>query len=220
MQQPIAERVTDATGEVWSVPNMAKAIDPLVRKPVRLWDCIDQAWTGPMVEDKIYKIYLPKRVIKCSACDYVTFVKHEAHEDLKAGQVALAVGTVGSYLRGHIDLINEQSQVHHEATIGDPMMVDDGKRAVQICTGCGIPFQVGKGMPHIMETRAMSASHQRVEALLMNRFALEPSEPTIFAREVVVAGPEVRQVEADAPPSNGRRRRRRTRGHGRAIRTG
>ena len=199
MQQPVVETVQDASGATWSVPNMGKAIDPTVPQPLRLWDCIDESWTSPMVRIRAMDTYLPKRLVKCSACDYTTVFRYN---------------TLGGNIQPHIDQVHERAEGHRDA---EAMMPNQTERGVanQLCTGCGMPFQVGKAMPHIMETRAMSASHQRVEALLMNRFALEPSQPTIFARESVVEGPEVRQVKADAPPSNGRRRRRRTRGRGR-----
>ena len=201
MQQPVVDTVTDARGVPWSIPNIGKAMDPLVPQPLRLWDCIDQAWTSPMVRVRAMDTYLPKRVVKCSACDYTTVFRYES---------------LSGNIQPHIDQIYKQSQIHQGAEASAPLSNERGV-ASQICTGCGGAFQVGKTMPHIMEVSTASASHQRVEALLMNRFALEPSQPTIFAREVVVGGPEVHQVEADAPPSNGRRRRRRTRGHGRTI---
>ena len=196
-QQPTVDTVTDASGAQWSVPTMAKTVDPLMPQPLRLWDCVDQSWTSPMVRIRAMDTYLPKRVVKCSACEYTTVFRY----DSLAGNI-----------QPHINQLLKQSQDHHDAEAMTPTMAERGV-AIQLCTGCGMPFQVGRAMPHIMEMRAISASHQRVEALLMNRFALEPSQPTIFARQVVVDGPEVHQVEADTPPSNGRRRRRRTRGH-------
>jgi hypothetical protein len=201
MQQPIVETITDNTGVTWSTPNIAKATDPLFPKPLQLWDCIDQSWTKPMVRIRAMDTYLPKRVVKCSACDYTTVFRAD---------------TLGGNIRPHVNQIYEHAVQHDNAEAMTPTMTEKGI-AIQICTGCGMSFQVGKAMPHIMEQRTMSASHQRVEALLMNRFALEPSQPTIFSREAVVDGPEVRQVETETPPSNGSRRRRRTRGRGRTI---
>lgn len=200
-QQPTDEQVTDASGETWRVPHMAKVTDTLAPQPLRLWDCIDQSWTGPMVRIRAMDTYLPKRVVRCSACDYTTVFRYES---------------LAGNIQPHLDSLHKQVREHEHAEASSPLLNERGV-ASQVCTGCGLVFQVGRVTPHIMEQRVSSASHQNVEALLMNRFALEPSVPTIFHREMVVAGPEVRQVETDSPPSDGSRRRRRTRGRGRKV---
>lgn len=165
-----------------------------------------------MVREKVYEHYLPKRVVKCSACEYVTFVKHEAREDVKRGAVIPVVGALRDHLTSHIDSINERIARHAGADAGAPILNDRGV-ASQICSGCGNQFQVGLASQHIEQIRIMSVIHQGVEALVVNRFALEPSEPTIFYREVVVAGPEVNQVAPIASPRKGRRRKRGRRGN-------
>mgnify|MGYP005813278447 CR=1 FL=1 len=196
MTQPVFQTIRDDNGEVWRVPDIAKATGPNSPQPLRIWDCIDQSWTSPLVKIRVYDQYLPKRVVKCSACAYTTVFFADS---LKAN------------LAGHIDQVRKQAQEHENAEATQPVPNDRGVPA-QLCTGCGFPFSVGQAAGHIMQARVMGASHQRVEALLMNRFALEPSEPTIFHREMVVEGDQPEVTEPEAPPRSGRRRKRNRRG--------
>ena len=196
MQQSIAQQVTDANGVVWNVPEMAKATGPNAPQAMRIWDCIDQSWTSPLVKVRVYDQYLSKRVVKCSACTYTT--------------VFFASSLKGN-LAGHIEQVQKQAREHDSAEATQPVPNERGMPS-QICTGCGFPFQVGQTAGHIMQARVMGASHQRVEALLMNRFALEPSEPTIFHREMVVDGGQPEVAEPETPPQTGRRRKRKRRG--------
>ena len=198
MTQPTIQTLNDPqTGEVWSVPDMGKATGPNAPQPLRIWDCIDQAWTTPLVRIRVFDQYLPKRVVKCSACSYTT--------------VFFAKTGLKDNLVGHIEQMHKLVTEHESAEATPPISNERGVPS-QLCTGCGYPFQVGQVAGHIMQARVMGASHQRVEALLMNRFALEPAEPTIFHREMVVEGNQPEVSVPDASPSNGRRRRRRHRG--------
>lgn len=207
MTQPV-EQITDAAGVTWSVPSEARAMDPNVPAPQRIWDCLDKTWTPPIVRVRVYDQYLNKRVVKCSACRYTTFVNHE-----KQGSGAMVVGTLADQLQGHLDQITAAALQHQDAEVGETVMRDS--RPSQLCTGCGLLMPFGKVLRHITDIRGESADHQRVEALLLNRFALEPSEPTIYFREVVVDGPEVRQVTPAGSPRKGRRPRKRKRGNSR-----
>jgi hypothetical protein len=205
--QPV-EQVTDAGGTPWNVPSLAKATDPTVPAPLRIWDCLDQTWTSPIVRVRVFDQYLNKRTVKCSACRYTTFVNHA-----RQGNGAQMVGTLKDQLAGHIQNVQKLAQDHVDAEVGETVM--NNGQSSQICTGCGLTLPFGKVLRHIVDIRAESADHQRVEALLLNRFTLEPSEPTIFFREVVVDGPDVRQVALSTPPREGRRRRRRRGGNSR-----
>ena len=195
------EQARVLVGEEWSVPTIGKATDPLVPKPLRIWDCIDQSWTSPLVKIRVYDQYLPKRVVKCSACRYTS---------------VFFAGTLAGNLAPHVGQVHKQIVEHENAEATQPMPNERGMPS-QICTGCGFPFQVGRVAGHIMEVRVMGASHVRVEALLMNRFALEPSEPTIFHREMVVVGDQPEVLVPETPPSNGSRRKRRRRGYNRGT---
>jgi hypothetical protein len=76
-----------------------------------------------------------------------------------------------------------------------------------------------RGQRHLEQIAEMKRNHGRVELLVMKRFALEPSEPTVLHREVLVDGPVSRQVERIELPQETGKRRRRKRGHRRASRT-
>jgi hypothetical protein len=198
VQRENFQTVTDGSGEQWRVPDFAKAVDPQTPRPIRIWDCIDEAWTSPLVRARVYDQYLIKRVVKCSACEYTTVFRADS---------------LGGNLTPHLEQMNKAMASHEDAEMSAPIPNERGV-ASQICTGCGMPFQVGKGNPHIMQAQTTSAAHYHVEALLMNRFALESSEPIIFARELVVDGtrPVGEEPAAVSPLAAGRRRRRRKRG--------
>ena len=202
------EQVTDSEGIPWAVPYMAKAVDPTVPAPMRIWDCLDQSWTSPIVRIRVFDQYLNKRTVKCSACRYTTFVNH-----VRQGNGAQMVGTLKDQLSGHIQNVQKLAEQHVDAEIGETI-VNNGQSS-QLCTGCGLTLPFGKVLGHIVDIRSESQDHERVEALLLNRFALEPSEPTIYFREVVVDGPVVRQVTPNTPPREGSRRRRRRSGNSR-----
>jgi hypothetical protein len=174
-------------------------VDPQAPKPIRVWDCIDQSWTSPLVRIRVYDHYLLKRVVKCSMCDYTTVFRAQ---DLKGN------------LSAHLQAMQQSERVHKGAEMSQPLLNEKGV-ATQLCTGCGLPFQVGSGAAHIMQAQTNSAGHYHVEALLMNRFALEPSEPVIYARELVVDGIRPDGQEPDAPLRKDRRRKRRKRGNNR-----
>ena len=201
MAQEVFETVTDAIGIPWRVPTVGKALDPQVPKPIRIWDCIDQAWTSPLVRIRVYDHYLLKRVVKCSACEYTTVFRAD---DLKGN------------IRPHLDSLLEIEGDHQDAVMSDPLLNDKGV-VLRACSGCDTPFQITRGNAHIMEAKVKSADHYRVEALLMNRFALEPSEPVVYARELVVDGTRPVGLEPEASPRQGRRRKRGKRGNKRGT---
>lgn len=201
MTQETFQTVTDGTGGQWRVSDVGKALDPQTPKPIRVWDCIDQSWTSPLVRIRVYDHYLQKRVVKCSACEYTT---------------VFFAGDLKGNLTQHLAQLKKIETEHQGVEMGQPMPNERGV-ASQICGGCGLPFQVGRGNAHIMEAQTNNAGHYRVEALLMNRFALEPSEPVIYARELVVDGTRPVGQEPEAPPREGRRRRRRKRGNTRGT---
>ena len=185
LEQGTTERVLEPT-----VP-----LDPaLSQHHVRFWDCIDETWTLPLPKARMAD-YLSKRVVRCSCCTYTTNILHWGQD-----------GSIST----HTTNIRAQVKSHEQATLSAPVLTERGV-GTELCSGCGFPFQVGKGLEHIVRIRGLGASHQSVEAILVNRFALTQSEPTIFDRKVMV-GPDASQVEPDTSPRKSGRRRRRKRG--------
>ena len=165
-----------------------------------VWDCVDGSWSAPLPNEYVYKHYLQKVVAKCSACTFTSSVD---------GDIAK-----------HVAQIERDLVAHTGARLTEPIS-QVGLQPVQHCTGCGTGFRMAgyRGQRHLEQIAEMKRSHGRVELLVMKRFALEPSEPVVLHREVVVDGPESRQVERIEPPQETGKRRRRKRGHRRASRT-
>ena len=162
-------------------------------KEAPLWDCLEQSWTKPLPKERIYDCYLAKRVVKCSACRYTTATSWAN----------------GTNIQAHVEQVIQRTNEHQDAVIET---VAGERMPTRVCTGCGYSFQPAQATRHLNEIREMAATHTRVVAQEVNRFALEPSEPVIHRQVVVVAGPEVHQEEP-ASPQSGRRRRRRRRGN-------
>jgi rubredoxin len=163
-------------------------------QPVQLWDTLDESWTRRLPQSSIH-IYLRKQVWKCNLCDYTTIWR---------------VGDTG--MLTHADQARGQAQKHQDASLSTPEM---GNRnvAMQVCSACGLVFQVESATQHLERIRRMGALHQfEVEALLVNRFALSPSEPMVYQRELIAVGLKASSVEPDAPLRKNRRRKRRQRG--------
>jgi hypothetical protein len=160
---------------------------------VRLWDCIDQSWTGALPPET-YAIYLRKQVLKCGACNYCTIWS-----------------TGGTTVKAHVENVREQVELHLGAELSSPN-TDNGEPN-QVCTGCGFHFKVGSARKHLSTIREMGALHEMgVEALLLHRFALVPSEPIVVWHDQVAKGLDVRPVESIAPTRKRQRRRRKGRG--------
>jgi hypothetical protein len=198
----IYEQLMRQVGE-GTIPHVLQAAEPIHPSPasvkVAIWDCVEQAWTSLLPREQVYAFYLQKQVVKCSVCIYTS----------------ATAWTNGTDIKGHLETVREQIKTHKDAELSAPVMNERGV-GTQLCTGCGFPFQVGKGMEHLIRIREMSASHiGRVEALLVNRFTLVPSELVVIQRQLVSDGPEVNQVEPSASPpvpNRSSRRRRRKRG--------
>ena len=161
-------------------------------KEAPLWDCLEKSWTKPLPKERIYDCYLPKRVIKCSACRYTTATSW----------------TNGTNIQAHVEQVIQRTNEHQDAVIET---VAGERMPTRVCSGCGYSFQPAQATRHLNEIREMATTHTRVVAQEVNRFALEPSEPVIH-RQVLITGPEVHQEEP-ASPQPGRRRRRRRRGN-------
>lgn len=153
-----------------------------------VWDTMEQAWAGPFPNPRVYDQYLIKQVVVCSACYYIS---NRASGDI----------------RNHVELVKVQAEKHSGAEL-TAIARDDRGTAYQTCSGCGSSFQIGAGIEHLNRMKSGALGHGYVEALLINKFALTRSEPTIFGREVIVDGPVTSQAVQIAPPRKRRRRRR------------
>ena len=165
-----------------------------------VWDCVDGTWSAPLPNEYVYKHYLQKVVARCSACTFTSS---------SDGDIAK-----------HVEQIQRDLVAHENARLTEPVN-QVGLEPVQNCTGCGASFRMAgyRGQRHLEQLAEMKRNHGRVELLVIKRFALEPSEPTVLHREVVVDGPVSRQVERVEPTQETGKRRRRKRGHRRASRT-
>jgi hypothetical protein len=165
-----------------------------------VWDCVDGTWSAPLPNEYVYKHYLQKVVARCSACTFTSSFD---------GDIAK-----------HVEQIQRDLLAHQGARLTEPVS-QVGLEPVQNCTGCGASFRMAgyRGQRHLEQIAKMERTHGRVELLVMKRFALEPSEPVVLRREVVVDGPVSRQVERVEPSRETPKRRRRKRGHRRASRT-
>jgi hypothetical protein len=161
--------------------------------PIALWDCIDNTWTKPLPSETC-TTYLRKQVFKCSLCDYTTIWR---------------AGATG--ILAHVSQVKERFAEHEGAALGEPTL-NEGV-PIRICSGCGYAFQAASGMKHLNQVIEMGVVHRtEVEGLLINRFALGPSEPVVHHREMLSAGLEVHPEELATPPQKSRRRKRRKRG--------
>jgi hypothetical protein len=165
-----------------------------------VWDCVDKTWSAPLPNEYVYKHYLQKVVARCSACTFTSAFD---------GDIAK-----------HVEQIQRDLLAHQGARLTEPVS-QVGLEPVQTCTGCGASFRMAgyRGQRHLEQIAGMEKNHDRVELLVIKRFALEPSEPIVLRREVVVDGPVSRQVERVEPSRVTPKRRRRKRGHRRASRT-
>ena len=165
-----------------------------------VWDCVDGSWTAPLPNEYVHRHYLQKVVARCSACTFTSSFD---------GDVAK-----------HVEQIRRDLVAHEGARLTEPVS-QVGVEPVQTCTGCGAGFRMAgyRGQRHLEQIAEMKRNHGRVELLVMKRFALEPSEPMVLHREVLVDGPVSRQVERIELPQETGKRRRRKRGHRRASRT-
>jgi hypothetical protein len=152
--------------------------------PVRLWDCLDQSWSGAVPRAMAYEKNMAKIVGKCSACMFTT-----AAEQQPLTQVNL--------VRTHAQQVYRVAEEHKGAAMSFLM---DGTG--QQCTGCGFIFALGKNRAqrHLTNILEAAVTHTEVDALLVRRYALEPSEPIVYRREHVyshegLVGPVVTQVE-------------------------
>jgi hypothetical protein len=165
-----------------------------------VWDCVDGTWSAPLPIEYIYQHYLQKVVARCSACTFTSSFD---------GDIAK-----------HVEQIKRDFVAHEGARLTEPIS-QVGLQPVQHCTGCGASFRMAgyRGQRHLEQLAEMKRNHGRVELLVIKRFALEPSEPVVLHREVVVDGPVSRQAERIEPPQRAGKRHRRKRGHRRASRT-
>jgi len=67
-------------------------------KEAPLWDCLEKSWTKPLPKERIYDCYLPKRVIKCSACRYTTATSW----------------TNGTNIQAHVDQVIQRTNEHQD----------------------------------------------------------------------------------------------------------
>ena len=165
-----------------------------------VWDCVDGSWTAPLPNEYVHRHYLQKVVARCSACTFTS--------------------TFDGDVAKHVEQIHRDLVAHEGARLTEPVS-QVGLEPVQTCTGCGAGFRMAgyRGQRHLEQIAEMKRNHGRVELLVMKRFALEPSEPMVLHREVLVDGPVSRQVERIELPQETGKRRRRKRGHRRASRT-
>ena len=181
------------------------------KETTRLFDCIDQSWTQPFPTEMVYKHHLRKMVVKCSACYFTTVTNN--------GDMGVA---------DHVRRTLEQLEMHEGVEVTPPMAVA-GQEPSQICQGCGLSFTARKNglKRHLNSVQEMGITHQqKIEALLMKRFSLEPSEPVVLQADLLQAdkvqahklqaGAEVNQQER----KRRRRRRRRNRGSNRTVAVG
>ena len=187
------------------------SVVPTDKQTVRLWDCIDQTYAQPLPAEMVYKHHLRKMVVKCSACYFTT-----------------VTGNGGRSVGQHLTQTLEQYDNHQGIEVTAPIAVQ-GQEPSQICQGCGLSFTARKNglKRHLNSVQEMGITHQqKIEALLMKRFSLEPSEPVVLQADLLQAdkvqahklqaGAEVNQQER----KRRRRRRRRNRGSNRTVAVG
>ena len=157
---------------------------------IRVYDVIDGTWMGPIDAGFAYQDYLRKVVFKCSCCNFTTSREHQVAE--------------------HVSLVFTTADVHRDATL--EMHVEGGE-SWQQCSGCGHKFRTAKraGGKHLEMVQAAPAAHKGAEELLMKRFALGPSEPTILGRTPVPTGEVSGEMEPEAKVSRSSHRRHRSR---------
>ncbi len=204
-------QVTDAEYQAMRNQVRSERRDRLIAAPdtqgpasFRMWDCVEQAWTQPLPAYQVYQTSLRLVVFKCSACQYTTAFE----------------GGVEAHAKQAV----ETAVAHQGAALHDAPST--GSLTGQVCSGCGVQFMLHKnrGRHHIEAALASGPLHKHVEEVLMKRFSLEPSEPVVLGRKVVLstngtqalAGPsKASQVERGVAPKRRRRRsRNRRRGHG------
>lgn len=161
----------------------------------RLWDCVEEAWTNPLpqhiVHDKKSRSgrqqYLDKVLWKCSQCNFTSLYDAGVNQ--------------------HVEFAGRQVEEHRGAEIR-PSPTGEGR----LCTGCGFTFRgrATQAQCHLERILEMGRTHARVEGLLIRRYAVIASEPTVLSRVLILDGPEARVVE---PPRKSRRRRRSKRGN-------
>jgi hypothetical protein len=161
---------------------------------IRLWDCITETWTGFLPKQFVYETYLPRKVMKCSACTYT----------------AVGDRALGGAVKTHVGNVLDQAETHKQAKV---VQLSDGTAR---CSACEASFRSKpmQAQKHIDKIVQIASTHIRVEELFVNQYALEPSEPVAIRRLLVYEsdGAETGSVERSAVPRPRGRRRRRSRG--------
>lgn len=196
--------IGDVQAGIWEYISPIPSERPESHK-LRLYDCVEQDW-GPMVDkEAAYEKYLYKVFGQCSCCTFCT-----------AAEITplMAVNTI----RSHVEQSLESYQDHRSAEL------NPDQNGGVMCSGCGNIFAARKGQArkHLERIKAFPDQHRAVDALLIKRFALEPSEPEVLRRESVYQGPGASQVEeagerpisVDAPHRSRRKRHRSKHGRG------
>ena len=187
----------DAYQRLWDTPQGGVALrseSDGVRK-VALYDRLDGTWTRPMPASLVHEYYLRKVVYRCSSCTFTTSFD----------------GGVETHAKRSIEI----SHGHRGAKLIRQMA---GTEPVQVCDGCGLTFSTRRrpmqAEKHLESVAHMGKLHQGgVQAILMLRFALAPSEPpTVSAFVDTIAGGSVTsQVERNGSGRGATRTRRRNR---------
>lgn len=123
---------------------------------IRLWDMVDNAWTGLLPTKFVYQTYLRKVLMKCSACYYMNAYQNT--------------------LDKHLVKVREQAASHKEAGVEQAV----GATGIHfVCTGCGMPASDRASVTrHINEVREAEAKHRTAQPVMMLRYRLEPPEPS------------------------------------------
>lgn len=178
---------------------------------MRLWDCVDEAWTGSIPDYQAMQISLKRVVVRCSACTYTSSKAQ----------------SVDGGIKGHLNKVFDDGVRHMRAVLA-PLPVQPGMPPGQICSACGATFVARKngGQKHLDTVLALVLAHQgQVEQIRLFRYSLGPEQTRVLERVIVSQGtvaaksatePVASQVER----SLGERKRNRHRGRNRRKRHG
>ena len=162
-------------------------------KRIRLWDNIEEAWTGILPQQHALEFNLKMVVERCSACP----------------ENSSGIGGHKRDIANHFQRIRDRAS-DHRGSDTKIMYLPAIDGVIPSCTACGQTFRSKpqQATKHIDMVLEEAKAHKDASQLTVRRFSLEPPVLT-FPDSRGEVRPELQQVERNP------QKRRRKRSHGR-----
>lgn len=120
----------------------------------RLWDVIDQDWTG-LLPTYRHSYYLRKVAVMCTGCSESSMWEKD--------------------IRVHIQKVKDDVELHSHGGVKIEYLMQSG-RSVPQCTGCGRVFMArpDRAREHIKKVLASLAPHKKASPQTVLRFRMQP----------------------------------------------